>query len=193
MTTTVDEPDPGVPLTTHPHTHTVNRTNNQDAIGGWVNTGGYEDWAVVPLQDTLEVMYVESQTGLRPPASNLTQLQNFMLINVRYLPTNLRDGIINTIDLAVELEAYGNYSSLYSQGSKYDVLLLPPSLPNVSNPTLRMDIDVSPPTYFERQSTSLPAAVVTKPSVTVVKGPSYYVGVQGGCCVCCQVTRTRMR
>ncbi len=163
------------------HPPTVDHTNNKDAIGRWVNAGETVDpQDAEPLLDTLESQLSEVTTGRPLPRSNQTRLQDFLLLNVRYLPTNLRDGIINTVDLAIEMEGYGGYSSTASQGSRYDVLMLPTSLPNVSAPTLRMDVDAAQqPSFFERQSTSLPATVIAKPNVVVVKGPSYYV--------CCSV------
>lgn len=166
---------PQVVMPIHPpSTHTVNTVNNQEAIGNWAQVGPNETVSdYVRLGDELALLAAEYSTGIKIPTDK-PRVNNFLALIVKYIPgNNLRDGFINTVDLAVFVEGYGKYSSSMAQGSGHDVLLLP-QLPNVTVPALRLDIDNTAPTYFERLN-ALPGSLVTKTIVSVVNSPAFYV------------------
>lgn len=161
----------------NPH-NTVNTVNNADAVGNWATVPNATTSEYLNLKDELGLLLVEYVNQTKVP-TNASRVKDFFTINVKYVPSNLQNGLINTLDFGVFLEAYGRYSSAMGQGSSRDVLLLP-RLPNVTTPTLRLDIDNNPPTYYERLN-ALPTSMTTKSTVTVVKGPAYYV-----CIVACR-------
>lgn len=143
-------------------------------MGNWAHVGDNETLLsnYVSLQDERGVLNAKHLTGKQIDA-NATRVKDFFAVIVKSVPGSLRSGFIDKLDFSVFLEAYGGYSSSATHGSSRDFLLLP-SLPNVTNPALRLDINNNAPTYFE-QFSPLPGSLVAQTTVYVVTGPAYYV------------------